>query len=288
MELENIVLFDNKSNDNILDECHYNISIKNDKNNPESELNNDLLKNKSDMSKNKTKSAVKKKPVVDYQINDKIMDSYLTKYKDLSVSKIFKKNSTINDDTGLICMLIHHNIITNYECTIKSCRVKNKWLRKPIILILNRKNNCQSDVRVENLELLCPNCYIQNYGMELFIKKKNNIIPNCQFCDYPLSKFSAYRQKKKICPVCDKKILDESCLTQKHEQLEFLKQFDNNSNNKTNKFTNQLLNHSFNSFNTNIVSSKLNKELDNKITINNDIGNLNLLDILNTESTSNI
>lgn len=284
MELENIILFDNTSNNYELNHENHNISIKK-KNKPNGKSNNDLLKDNCNKSENKPKSVVKK-PVVDYQINEKIMDSYLTKYKDLSVSKIFKKNSTINDDTGLICMLIHHKIITDYECTVKSCRVKNKWLRKPIILILNRKNNCQTDVRVENLELLCPNCYIQNYGMELFIKKKNNIIPNCQFCDYPLSKFSAYRQKKKICPVCDKKILDESCLTQKHEQLEFLKQFDNN--NKTNKFTNQLLNHSFNSFNTNIVSTKLNKELDKKITINNDIGDINLLDILNTEHTSNI
>ena len=67
--------------------------------------------------------------------------------------------------------MIKYNIIDGYQCCVKKCSVKKTWCRKPIQLLLNHKNNKFFDLRITNLELICPNCYMQNYGLEMFLKK---------------------------------------------------------------------------------------------------------------------
>lgn len=77
------------------------------------------------------------------------------KLKNLSEQLI--KNSTYNVQT-LKKRLIKENLIIN-ECSI--CGNKSIWNDKPLVLQLHHKNGDSKDNRLENLELLCPNCHSQ-------------------------------------------------------------------------------------------------------------------------------
>lgn len=73
-------------------------------------------------------------------------------------------------------------IVDKYEC--KNCQL-NEWNGKHLTLILNYKNNNKKDARLENLELLCPNCfnllkkqYAKDYDKRLDII--NKVINQCE------------------------------------------------------------------------------------------------------------
>ena len=106
----------------------------------------------------------------------------------------------------IICLLIKIGHFNDYHCNTTKCKVGKLWNGKPIQLILIRKNCIQNDLTLSNLDLICANCYMVNYGLEIFIKKKKDIILNCSWCEFPLVKFKDGRKKKGVCLACEKKM----------------------------------------------------------------------------------
>ena len=138
-----------------------------------------------------------------FEFNPETIDFYT---KDLDFKKILIKNSPFTSDIQVICLLLKYKIITEYCCSNKKCKVKTLWLDKPIQLILHRKNNIQSDLTTYNLELICGNCYLSLYGLDLFKKKEKEIIFKCEVCQFPLVNFNNQRKKKGICLACEKRV----------------------------------------------------------------------------------
>jgi hypothetical protein len=138
-----------------------------------------------------------------FEFNPETIDFYT---KDLDFKKILIKNSPFTSDIEVICLLLKYKIITDYCCSVKKCKVNTLWLDKPIQLILHRKNNIQNDLTSYNLELICGNCYLSLYGLDLFKKKEKEIIFKCEVCQFPLVNFNNYRKKKGICLACEKRI----------------------------------------------------------------------------------
>ena len=48
--------------------------------------------------------------------------------------------------------------LKEHKCEI--CK-QTEWLGKPIPLELHHINNVKNDLRIENLQILCPNCHAQ-------------------------------------------------------------------------------------------------------------------------------
>ena len=138
-----------------------------------------------------------------FEFNPETIDFYT---KDLDFRKILIRNSPFTSDINVICLLLKYKIITEYCCSNKKCKVKTLWLDKPIQLILHRKNNIQTDLTSFNLELICGNCYLSLYGLDIFKKKEKEIIFKCEVCQFPLVQFNNQRKKKGICLACEKRV----------------------------------------------------------------------------------
>ena len=89
-----------------------------------------------------------------------------------------------------------HNI--NKLKLIKSGKLKNKcavcglgpeWQGKELILVLDYINGIQSDDRIVNLRLLCPNCNSQQYNpiIKDRLMQKSNPKKPCERCGMPTS-----------------------------------------------------------------------------------------------------
>ena len=132
--------------------------------------------------------------------------------KDLDAKNILikhKPNSPVLNkinDTKVICLLLKLGHFKDYHCTTPKCKVGKIWIENPIQLILNRKNNVQNDLSIINLELICANCFMIKCGLDIFIKKKADIILNCSICNFPLVKFKNGRKVKGLCLACEKQM----------------------------------------------------------------------------------
>jgi len=78
-----------------------------------------------------------------------------TKQK-ITLNDIFV-NGTIRSNHVLKKILKDHNVLSQ-ECSI--CRL-DSWNDKPITLELDHIDGCNSNCKLENLRLLCPNCHSQ-------------------------------------------------------------------------------------------------------------------------------
>lgn len=73
------------------------------------------------------------------------------------LSEILVKNSTFKSTFNLKNRLLKEGL-KEHKCEI--CK-QTEWLGKPIPLELHHINNVKNDLRIENLQILCPNCHAQ-------------------------------------------------------------------------------------------------------------------------------
>ena len=82
----------------------------------------------------------------------------------IPLERVLVENSSYNS-THLKSRLVKEGLL-EYKCY--NCGLV-EWLGKPISLQLEHKNGVHSDNRLDNLELLCPNCHSQT---KTFCRKK--------------------------------------------------------------------------------------------------------------------
>lgn len=83
----------------------------------------------------------------------------------------------------------------DYKCENPECGL-SEWHGKPICLQLHHINGDPTDNRLENLQLLCPNCHSQtdNFGSKNKYKKETKF---CEKCGEPLK-----CPKARLCKKC--------------------------------------------------------------------------------------
>jgi len=98
------------------------------------------------------------------------------------LTHIFIENSRVTNNELIKYQAVRTGII-DYKCYGKGCPTKDgNWRRRLGFLILVRNNNRDTDLRMTNLSLMCPNCYCQEKGAMAFEKMKKEIVRTCTFC----------------------------------------------------------------------------------------------------------
>ena len=126
--------------------------------------------------------------------------------KKIPLKEILVKDSTYNNNRTLKKQLFEKGLLEN-KCQL--CGLESEWKGKPIVLRLDHINGTNSDNRLENLRMVCPNCDSQldtfagrNTTNSLKIGERINIE------DKP--KIENKYTKKKNCSVCISIIADSN------------------------------------------------------------------------------
>lgn len=75
-------------------------------------------------------------------------------------TSILTKNSSYTSTYHLKNRLLAENLLI-YKCYVHNCDIGAVWLNSPLTLQLDHINGDNTDNRIENLRLLCPNCHSQ-------------------------------------------------------------------------------------------------------------------------------
>jgi hypothetical protein len=156
-----------------------------------------------------------------FQYNEETIE-YFSKDILGDVKKICVPNSSFNNDTALLCLLLKLQIFKEYKCIEKKCKTGKTWLGNPIQLLIHRKNGKMQDLSINNLELICANCYIAKYGLDLFVKVITKTLYTCTYCGYPLSNFTNSKKKERICMSCESKIMTSGYFQQRSKFIDQL------------------------------------------------------------------
>jgi len=117
-----------------------------------------------------------------------------------SLKEILQKGTNFKSDT-LKKRLLEAGL-KEYKCENPECGITS-WCGKDITLELHHINGDHFDNRIENLQLLCPNCHSQtdSYRRRRAIRKNNQNVTDKNIPD-PLS--NKHIPGEKTCPICGK------------------------------------------------------------------------------------
>lgn len=76
----------------------------------------------------------------------------------IELVEILVENSEYTHTKELKGKLLKANLLTE---VCANCTTGPLWQGKPLVLQLDHVNGCNTDNRIENLRLLCPNCHTQ-------------------------------------------------------------------------------------------------------------------------------
>lgn len=121
----------------------------------------------------------------------------IIKENDIDISHFKRQNGNNNTPKDIEFYLKENSVITSHKLKNKllkngfkehrcECCGLTEWLGQPIKLELHHINGDNTDNRLENLQILCPNChsYTDNYGgknQKLNIKEKKHKIHKDKF-----------------------------------------------------------------------------------------------------------
>jgi len=100
--------------------------------------------------------------------------------------------------------LIQSGILMN-SCAV--CGIGPSWHGQELILVLDFINGVQTDIKLSNLRLLCPNCNSQQYNLLSKGLNKTNFKIPCNRCGMPRS----HNAKSGLCRQC-------SGLSRRHQE----------------------------------------------------------------------
>ena len=132
-------------------------------------------------------------------LDDAKLEKVLAKIKRRKYKKhqIFGIDSSIYQEHELKLLLFHYQHKRN-RC--EKCGQEGFWNKKPLELFVYRKNKNPKDNRLENLVLMCPNCYSQSDSQKVWIKMKQGKMGCCVDCG---KKFRKPKVKKIVDPCAD-------------------------------------------------------------------------------------
>lgn len=106
----------------------------------------------------------------------------------LTLEEILVENSTYANSHRLKLRLIAEGYLEE-KCSC--CGIGNEWNGKPLSLQLDHENGNNSDNRIENLRILCPNCHSQTetYASKNTVGKRDTLEDKfCKECNKEISK----------------------------------------------------------------------------------------------------
>jgi Zn finger protein HypA/HybF involved in hydrogenase expression len=114
-------------------------------------------------------------------------------YKRRSLEEILIKDSPHKNTNNLKIRLCKEGLLDANKCAI--CGMRPEWQNSPLVFVLDHINGDNSDNRLENLRLLCPNCDSQQ---PTFKRPKTPRGARCLECGGRVS----YRSKSGYCKKC--------------------------------------------------------------------------------------
>ncbi len=133
-----------------------------------------------------------------------------TRPNTLKNNDFFKKRDTKISGNDIFKHLLNE---TNREYKCEVCGV-TEWNNKPLRLQVHHINGDNTDNRLENLQLLCPNCHSQT---DNFARKnlKNQGYKDCFIHEESLQKMAV--KEKRYCKVCGKELTNNQNCYCSHE-----------------------------------------------------------------------
>lgn len=109
---------------------------------------------------------------------------------------IVKLNDILKENTNFKSYNLKNRLIAEgiKENKCEKCGLGDEWCGEKIVLELHHINGNHYDNRIDNLQILCPNCHSQTDGF-----RKRNTSENKK-----VETFNKTRKVIKICPICNK------------------------------------------------------------------------------------